>query len=487
MKIINYRRSFAANSSSTHSTFFVEEPGKVIERIYDSFCFGWEPFVLKSRPMVDRYIAAQIKSCLNNTLPKELRLAFINEVIPSASIVMEEFDELEVDHQSVWGFPYDYHAVPTALPSMDFVKDLVKYLQSKNTVIYGGNDNAEYCIDIDCKYTESSAVSSLMRVNSSYSSEYVCVKDVDNNFWTLINKEDGERIIISFDDNCSTPTKSSIPLLVDLIISDRCYNNCPYCYRNCNQNGGIASIGAINNYLEALYDLGVMEVAIGGGDILTYPYLDDLLDIVQRFREKNMIINTTLAAYSGTMCSNQIKDYIIRQIVDTFNSVAFSVQNGYHYNCVKKYFNKTSSIQLIPELMKDYEHRQLSELLDAEPNLVTTTFLGFKETGRASDRSYLENNERIIKKNREEFKNWIHMYRRGCTINIDTQLIKNIPAIKNELEKWMYNEIEGSFSCCINAINDTIMKSSYDYNCVYPIGTDVFKFAQSIADKYKNL
>lgn len=47
-------------------------------------------------------------------------------------------------------------------------------------------------------------------------------------------------------------------------------------------------------------------------------------------------------------------------------------------------------------------------------------------------------------------------------IRVDTQLLSNFPELKDQLQPWMYTEHEGSFSCCINAINDTIAKSSYD-------------------------
>lgn len=53
-------------------------------------------------------------------------------------------------------------------------------------------------------------------------------------------------------------------------------------------------------------------------------------------------------------------------------------------------------------------------------------------------------------------------YKQMGKIRVDTQLLSNFPELKDQLQPWMYTEHEGSFSCCINAINDTIAKSSYD-------------------------
>lgn len=469
MKILNYRKGFAANSSSTHSTFFVEDPKEVYEKIYDTLNFGWEPFVLKSRSLIDRYIAAQIIGYIDNDISDVMKLNFIKECIPSIDITIDDLDSLGVDHQSQWLIPYDYHCCSKVFPSIEFIKDLVTYLHSDQTVIVGGNDNDDFNErPLRFDYTTQKEAKAMNRIShSSCDKDYICIKDQKYNYWILINQETGERITLTFDDNSAPYTRSSFPQLVDLIISDQCYCNCNYCYRNCTPNGKIAPINTIYHYLESLYNLGTMEVALGGGDLLKYPYLDDLLNLVKEFRKKNMIINTTIRVNTDNN-EKPIQDYIIQKFMKTFNGVAFSIDKHYQLNAIKKYLNERSSIQIIPELGAGYFHSAIIDEIK-KSNLKTVTLLGFKQTGRGDYNEFKKIYERTINDNRQKFNGWISLYTHCCiNLNVDTQLIKNIPEIKSSLKEWMYTENEGTFTCCINAVNNTMMKSSYCNDILIP-------------------
>ena len=471
MKILNYREGFAANSSSTHSTFFVEDPKEVQEKIYDTLNFGWEPFVLKSPSLIDRYIAAQIIPYIDENISDTMKINFLKECIPSLDITADELKDLGVDHQSQWLLPYDYHCSSKVFPSIEFIKDLVSYLRSNKTVIVGGNDNDDFNErPLRFDYASQKEAKAMNKIDrGSYDNSYICIKDYKYNYWILINQETGKRITLTFDDNSAPYTRSSFPHLVDLIISDQCYHNCNYCYRNCTPTGKLASIETIYYYLEGLYNLGTMEVALGGGDLLKYPHLDDLLNCVKEFRKKNMIINTTIRVNSIQTYKNPIEDYIIRKFMETFNGIAFSIDQYHLLNSIKVYLNENSSIQIIPELMDRYFHGLFTNDIKS-CDVKTVTLLGFKKTGRADDSNFKSvQGSTTIEQNRENFKNWISMYTNCCrNLNVDTQLIKNIPEIKSSLKEWMYTENEGAFTCCINAVDNTMMKSSYSNDILIP-------------------
>lgn len=469
MKILNYREGFAANSSSTHSTFFVEDPKEVQEKIYDTLNFGWEPFVLKSPSLIDRYIAAQIIPYIDENISDTMKINFLKECIPSLDITADELKDLGVDHQSQWLLPYDYHCSSKVFPSIEFIKDLVSYLRPNKTVIVGGNDNDDFNErPLRFDYTSQKEAKAMNKIDrGSYDNSYICIKDQKYNYWILINQETGKKITLTFDDNSAPYTRSSFPQLVDLIISDQCYHNCNYCYRNCTPTGKVASIETIYHYLESLYNLGTMEVALGGGDLLKYPHLDDLLNLVKEFRKKNMIINTTIRVNDDNN-EKPIQDYIIRKFMETFNGIAFSIDKHYQLSDIKKYINERSSIQIIPELGAGYFHSAIIDEIK-KSNLKTVTLLGFKQTGRGDDNAFKNIYEQTINNNRQKFNGWISLYTHCCrNLNVDTQLIKNIPEIKSSLKEWMYTENEGMFTCCINAVDNTMMKSSYSNDILIP-------------------
>ena len=468
MKILNYRKGFAANSSSTHSTFFVEDPKEVQEKIYDTLNFGWEPFVLKSPSLIDRYIAAQIIPYIDENISDTMKINFLKECIPSLDITTDDLEDLGVDHQSQWLLPYDYHCSSKVFPSIEFIKDLVSYLRSNKTVIVGGNDNDDFNErPLRFDYASQKEAKAMNKIERGSYGSYICIKDYKYNYWILINQETGERITLTFDDSGAPYTRSSFPQLVDLIISDQCYHNCNYCYRNCTPTGKVASIETIYHYLEGLYNLGTMEVALGGGDLLKYPHLDDLLNLVKEFRKKNMIINTTIRVNDDNN-EKPIQDYIIRKFMETFNGIAFSIDKHYQLSDIKKYINESSSIQIIPELGAGYFHSAIIDEIK-KSNLKTVTLLGFKQTGRSDDNAFKNIYEQTINNNRQKFNGWISLYTHCCrNLNVDTQLIKNIPEIKSSLKEWMYTENEGMFTCCINAVDNTMMKSSYSNDILIP-------------------
>lgn len=468
MKILNYRKGFAANSSSTHSTFFVEDPKEVQEKIYDTLNFGWEPFVLKSPSLINRYIAAQIIPYIDENISDTMKISFLKECIPSLDITTDDLEDLGVDHQSQWLLPYDYHCSSKVFPSIEFIKDLVSYLRSNKTVIVGGNDNDDFNErPLRFDYASQKEAKAMNKIERGSYGSYICIKDHKYNYWILINQETGKKITLTFDDSGAPYTRSSFPQLVDLIISDQCYHNCNYCYRNCTPTGKVASIETIYHYLESLYNLGTMEVALGGGDLLKYPHLDDLLNLVKEFRKQNMIINTTIRVNADNN-EKPIQDYIIRKFMETFNGIAFSIDKHYQLSDIKKYINERSSIQIIPELGAGYFHSAIIDEIK-ESNLKTVTLLGFKQTGRGDDNAFKNIYEQTINNNRQKFNEWISLYTHCCiNLNVDTQLIKNIPEIKSSLKEWMYTENEGMFTCCINAVDNTMMKSSYSNDILIP-------------------
>jgi hypothetical protein len=92
---------------------------------------------------------------------------------------------------------------------------------------------------------------------------------------TKVRETDGDEFIPAFAENC------------DVKITDKCDGGCPFCYEGCTSNG---KHGDILNYkfLDTLHPY--TELAINGNDLL-HP---DLLDFLQKMKDKNIIVNMTV-------------------------------------------------------------------------------------------------------------------------------------------------------------------------------------------------
>ena len=75
---------------------------------------------------------------------------------------------------------------------------------------------------------------------------------------------------------------------VDFKITNKCFNNCPYCHERSSSNG---EEGDIKNwrFFDTLHPY--TEMAIGGGDVLTFPNLYELLELL---KSKNIYANITV-------------------------------------------------------------------------------------------------------------------------------------------------------------------------------------------------
>ncbi|MBD3159008.1 MAG: radical SAM protein [Candidatus Lokiarchaeota archaeon] len=84
------------------------------------------------------------------------------------------------------------------------------------------------------------------------------------------------------------PFWGPLPELADISISNRCNNNCPFCYRNSTPDGPLISIEEYEMILEQLPT--TFQVALGGGEPTLHP---DFIDILELTREYDIVPNYT--------------------------------------------------------------------------------------------------------------------------------------------------------------------------------------------------
>lgn len=489
MNLLYYRIGFASNSSSMHSTWHVDDPKKIRDSI-ESMEFEWDMFICSSRSAIRKYLAAQLIMNMRGRIPNIVIASIIRFLYPEIKVSLYyEHGEItaDVDHQSIWFFPRELHEMSCRVfPSFEFVKDVEEYLVRKKCVIVGGNDNCDIDDDeldfrklLGCQ--NSSKNMFLDEVVTNHNTTSVCVKDGE--VWKTFDRQTGKKLRFSFKDGIEY-NKSTHPELIDLIISNRCSHGCPYCYRGCTSESEVANIDSVTSALSSIeHYMNTFEVAIGGGNIVEYPDLEELcLFIKNSIHTKGTFVCNTTLSWKDFTNENVEK---IKLIFSTFRGVAVSISSKEQIEHVVDYriqknisyinSNAKMSFQCIPELMSynDIMDIIFSEQLKKIPYSIT--FLGFKHTGRGNSPMYsaadFENGKEgfrrfiseipKLRKNNEFYEeSWSGgMYPR--TIGVDTQLIKNFPELKDTQESWCYNEEEGKFSCCIDLVSGYLLPSSF--------------------------
>lgn len=232
MRIHNIRFGFATNSSSSHSIIFDPVNYNNYLDYYEDDSFGWDFFTLKSKRAKDEYM----KSMLIQNLAKDnFSLALVDIILKGLDLGERDIGHFGIDHQSLFYIPREFGSNQI---SLDFFNDFRNYILKEGIIILGGNDN-ESSEDSDPQDYNGNPLfdeSKLVDLNG-YKPEginWTCRKDGD--WWSLYNRDSGNRIVLSFKENPS-PFAPKNPMLIDIKITDWCDKNCSYCYQGSTTRG----------------------------------------------------------------------------------------------------------------------------------------------------------------------------------------------------------------------------------------------------------
>ena len=112
LNILNYRKGFASNSSSTHSVW-ISKGEKEIETNVTSPEFGWGYFICSDRRSIIKYLAAQVAMNIESLnydkdVPDDKLKKIIDDLI-GEEVFLDAYSynhsNCYVDHQSVWNLP----------------------------------------------------------------------------------------------------------------------------------------------------------------------------------------------------------------------------------------------------------------------------------------------------------------------------------------------------------------------------------------------
>lgn len=452
LKVYNVRIGLACNSSSSHSILLLNDGVKVTTTENEDF--GWDFFTAADKQSKDNYLAACVLSTLSDIIPEAEQERFMRKFFNDETLKAEKY----VDHQSLLLIPTEKDGSINEA----FLKDFQAFLHRDDVVIGGGNDNTDQ--NHELLENQQAEVFYADMPTETANGHWRARKDEAGGYWTLFNKISGSKLRFSFDDKVA-PVKAFAPELVDIKITDYCPFDCEFCYQDSTLQGKHSSWETLENLAEKLSKVGVMEVALGGGETTMHPRF---VDILKLFQSKDIVANFT------TKNLNLFRSKNAKEIVDNAGAIAFSIENAQD---VKKV---SAAMMDYPESNKFQRHYGDRQLVTMQFVMGTTDLNEFKQIVRAAAMNDLNLTLLGYKENgrgqgfgAQNYDGWLDILKQTMTelskegyytqISIDTALAAQY---RHELEASdvsleTFHTTEGAFSLYVDAVKNQMAPSSY--------------------------
>ena len=270
----------------------------------------------------------------------------------------------------------------------------------------------------------------------------------NGNHFVYINDKNGTKIRKTIDDNASGFI-SDFADSVDFKITNKCFNNCPFCHEKSTSNG---EEGCIDNwkFLDTLHPY--TEMAIGGGDVLTFDRLYELLEIL---KSKNIYANITIS--QNNIFDNKI-DYLVEH--ELVKGIGVSLY-GYNKDDIKRIKSLPNTVIHLINGVTACEG-SFCQLADKDLKIL---ILGYKTFGRGVDfiknSPWIQDNMNWVEKNIEDY------LMRFKVVSFDNLAVDQLK-LKEKLteEQWtmFYGGDDGTHTFYIDGVNREFAKSSTSTN-----------------------
>lgn len=474
MKIANIRAGFATNSSSSHSIVMIPAGQRVSTDEYNRFNYGWEQFTLADPDSKSAYFVTQLMQGMRNSNLSDAEAVFaINNLLGTGYTDTDFGDNHGVDHQSVW---YGLAKLMQDHPAM--VQDMYRFIQRDDVLILGGNDNSEGQTPPDNSFQDTrtdffQTGNTDLRVRS------------DRGWWITYNPLTGMKMRLNFDNTAADYVKSSMPELVDLKVTDQCLFGCKFCYMSSTKEGKHADLASVKKILDALADMGVFEVAIGGGEPTHNPDLPEILTYAHQLG-----ITPNFTTFGVDWLRNQ---QLVDTVKHTVGAVGVSVHKASDLKKVKRivetlhngnkwsdrYVNVTAQ-----HVVGTVDLADTADLLEQTwQQGVNLLLLGYKNVGFGTRMTPhdLEGLDTLLKLRQTSRPHWGTSF---SMLGVDTAFVQNFGALLEEMEinRTLLTSEEGAFSMYVDAVTLTQGPSSYMPEKMIPL--DVSKAKDSILEAY---
>lgn len=236
------------------------------------------------------------------------------------------------------------------------------------------------------------------------------------------------------------------------------------CYRGSSPDGKHANIVFLNRVVHSLNMK--TEFSVGGGNILEYPDLRDFFKTVKDTKH-NHILNVTINANDVGTVIDDYKDSF-EKYVDGIGVSVDTVADIYKWaDLVKAFPDKYITVHMIPEMLGFEKTMEIIKELNGYKKVfnVNILFLGFKQTGRASEMNYTVFTDEQL----------TEIFDAHYSIGVDTTFINRYETyLDKEFEETTFTKNEGEFSMYIDAVNEKGYVSSY--NLEQPIDMSTYEW-----------
>lgn len=252
--------------------------------------------------------------------------------------------------------------------------------------------------------------------------------------------DDGTKVRITQEDEFV----SSFPECIDLKITNCCDMGCKYCHENSTVEGKHGDI--INSkFIDSLHPY--TELALGGGNVLTHPNLEEFLI---KLHSKRIIANITVNQHHFMKEKERIEYLYNKKLIKGLGVSLNSVDNEF-INEIKKYPNVVihviNGVVNIQDLKKLYGHN------------LKMLILGYKQFRKGLDfySDKVEQNKKIIYDNIQEL---IDNFKVVSFDNLAIEQIDVKRLMTNEEWEEFYMGDDGKFTMYIDLPNNKYASSS---------------------------
>ena len=487
-KLLNFRNGLATNSSSTHS---------VIYRNENDMFNDLDVFELDYYDRCDRTIAAsreaKIKYVLANIMYKD---DLVEALLPKYPEMKKYFRKIkkqfEANDSKDWGDNIFGMTCRGSLYTGNLQFDidyLTEIIENPDIIIVGGSDEEDFVYDTESGHEEIITPDDITNFGESYTSYYQKRDLIKNGtYWVSYGRINLARCVekYEYDDeetvnipkrNCTLGKVRFIsgdadvvpqyPELIDLRLTNKCNHNCSFCFMDSNMEQPHADPDYVYCIINSLKTK--TEFSIGGGNILLYP---DLEDVLKAIKSKGHIVNVTINVND---CDVVLKDSKLKRIFDNYvDGIGISVFSSSDVKKIEPFYKKMRSnenkrynydikkyltIHTIPELIGVDKTLEIIEESRKSNMWLPILYLGYKTNGRGANCESKKFTDDDLEK----------LFKNHYSVSIDTSFANSYIdwLDKNFAVKKCVTMNEGEYSMYIDGVNELMYKSSYHLDKPY--------------------
>jgi len=474
----NFRRGLATNSSSTHSLIYRND-NEVFEDlgVFDNDYYG------RHTKTIAATREAKIKYVLANIMYNDALVEVMSKFYPEmeqyfpdikATLINEEKSPYATCDDNGFGCCYRGSMTSDDLKfNIDYLRNII---DNPDIVIVGGSDETDFVYDTIEGHDKEPLPDD--HYCSAYS--HISTTPIKNgNYYTCYGEKNSSRYSGHYRLRFSTTPNAPVPEypeLIDIRITNRCENGCPFCFMDSNLNEPDADFNFLKQIANQLKIR--TEFSIGGGNVLLYPHFEEFVKLLH---ENGHVVNVTINAKNAKdIISDEHMIEVFRKYVDGCGVSVFNDTDIDELDRLKRIINKEDGktwnpkrvyfvAHLIPELLGVGGTINVINRIRKKNQWVDYLFLGYKTNGRGKNLNYRHFTDHELD---QIFKEFSH------SVAIDTTFANRYEKYikKHFSHKYSITMNEGEFSMYIDGITKSAYKSSYQTDKPYLMWVDYSKY-----------